>query len=346
MPMIRVIQVGLGPLGRQIARYILEREGLELVGVVDVDPTLVGRDVGEVCGLAVLGLDVAASLDEARLMAGEPPQVVVLATVSSIDKLVPQVEEAAGAGLHVVSTCEELSFPWKQHPVAAEAIDRVCREHGVACLGTGVNPGYLMDYLPSVFTSIAQRVERVEVERVQDASMRRVPFQQKIGAGLTHEEFEANRRAGTLRHVGLPESVDMIAHAMGWELDEATETLEPVLATTDLAIGYKPIAKGQPAGVQQVATGRVGDREVLRLTFRAAVGEGESYDRIRIRGLPDVETLIQGGVNGDVATCAITVNAIRTVVRAEAGLRTMLDVPVPAWFATTAGKRERAVAGG
>jgi 2,4-diaminopentanoate dehydrogenase len=344
--MIRVIQLGVGPLGRQIVRYMLEREGVELVGVVDLDASLWGRDAGEVCGVGVLGLPIVASLDEARLNAADPADVAVIATVSSIDQLVSQVEVAARAGLAIVSTCEELSFPWKRHPAAAEAIDAVCREHGVACLGTGVNPGYLMDYLPSVFTSIAQRVDRIEVERVQDASARRVPFQQKIGAGLTHAEFEANREVGTLRHVGLLESVDMIARAMGWELDETTETLEPVLAARDLTSGYKPIAEGQPAGVQQVATGMLDGKEVLRLTFRAAVGEAGSYDRIRIRGLPDVDTIIEGGVNGDVATCAITVNAIRSVVRSEPGLKTMLDTPVPAWFGRQSGAAARAVAAG
>jgi 2,4-diaminopentanoate dehydrogenase len=335
--MINVIQFGLGPLGRQIARYMVERPGLRLVGVVDVDPALHGRDVGELCGVEPLGLKVAASLYEAQLQASEPATVAVIATVSAVARLVPQVEEAARAGLHIVSTCEELSFPWRRHAAAAEAIDRVCREHGVACLGTGVNPGYLMDYLPSVFTSIAQRVDHIDVERVQDASKRRIPFQQKIGAGLTPQEFEANRLAGTLRHVGLPESVDMIAHAMGWVLDESTETLDPVLADREITDGYKPIAVGQPAGVQQIATGMLGGKEVLRLTFRAAVGEAKSYDRIRIRGLPYVDTVIEGGVNGDVATCAITVNAIRAITRAEAGLRTMLDTPVPAWFGSLPG---------
>lgn len=335
--MIRVIQVGVGPLGRQIVRYLVEREGLELVGVVDVDPSLRGLDAGEACGVGPLGLRIAGSLDEARLNAPDAADVAVIATVSSIEALVPQVEAAASAGLDIVSTCEELSFPWTRHAAAAAAIDRVCREHGVACLGTGVNPGYLMDYLPAVFTSIAQRVDAIEVERVQDASARRVPFQRKIGAGLTLEEFEAGRAAGTLRHVGLPESADMIAQAMGWELDEATETLEPVLAERDLTVGYRPIARGEPAGVQQTVVGLVDGREVLRLTFRAAVGEARSYDRIRIRGVPDVDTTIEGGVNGDVATCAITVNAIRSVVRSEAGLKTMLDAPVPAWFGRRAG---------
>lgn len=332
--MIRVIQLGVGPLGRQIVRHMLERQGLELVGVVDLDPALGGRDVGEVCGIEPIGVPVSATLANALRDGSSRPDVAVIATVSSVRTLVPQVEEAAGAGLHIVSTCEELSFPWKRHREAAEAIDRVCRKHGVSCLGTGVNPGYLMDYLPSVFTSIMQRVDHIEVERVQDASKRRVPFQKKIGAGLTAEDFEASRVAGTLRHVGLPESADMIAYAMGWELDENTETLKPVLATRDITTGYTPIARGQPAGVEQIATGAIGGREVLKLTFRAAVDEEKSYDRIRIRGVPDVDTTIDGGINGDVATCAITVNAIAAIVKTEPGLRTMLDTPVPAWFGT------------
>lgn len=334
--MIHVIQIGVGPLGRQITRYILEREGLALAGAVDLDPSLHGRDVGEVCEVGPVGVTVSGSLGEALATAGGKADVAVLATVSSIGRLVPQVEEAAAAGLDIVSTCEELSFPWKRHRSAAEAIDRVCREHGVACLGTGVNPGYLMDYLPSVFTSIMQRVDHILVERVQDASARRIPFQKKIGAGLQIAEFEANQVAGTLRHVGLPESADMIAHAMGWELDESTETLEPVLARTVITSGYKPIAQGEPAGVQQVATGIMDGREVLRLMFRAAVDEPKSYDRIRIQGVPNVDVTIDGGVNGDVATCAITVNAIRSIVKTEPGLKTMLDAPVPAWFGTKA----------
>lgn len=335
--MIRVIQVGMGPLGSQIVRYIVERGGIELVGAVDLSPAIQGRDAGVVCGLEPLGIPVHETLREAVLGASQPAHVAVIATVSSIDRLVPQVMEAAEAGLDIVSTCEELSFPWTRHAAAAEAIDAACRGNRVACLGTGVNPGYLMDYLPSVFTSIMQRVDHIDVERVQDASTRRIPFQQKIGAGLSHEEFETRKAAGTLRHVGLPESLDMIAHAMGWALDGTSETLEPVLAATDIITGYTPIARGEPSGVQQIAVGILDGTEVVRLTFRAAVDEERSYDRIRIRGLPDVDMTIDGGINGDVATCAITVNAIRSIVKTEAGLKTMLDTPVPAWFGTGAG---------
>jgi len=330
--MINVIQVGIGALGQQVLQYLSERNGVNVIGVVDLNPELIGKDISDIIDAETTGVYVYKSLDEAISKAKHEPEVAVITTVSSIEKLVGQVEAAAKVGLHIVSTCEELTFPWKQHPEAANKIDAVCKDNGVTCLGTGVNPGFLMDYLPSAFTSVCQRVDSVTVERVQDASVRRIPFQQKIGAALTHDEFQAKKDDGSLRHVGLPESVDLIAHAMGWELDENRETLEPVIAKQKITNGYKPIEKGNPAGVEQVGSGFVDGDEKIKLIFRAAVGEEKSFDRITIKGLPNITTEIDGGLNGDVATCAITVNAVRSVTGSTPGLKTMLDVPVPAYF--------------
>jgi 2,4-diaminopentanoate dehydrogenase len=330
--MTRIILLGVGPLGIKVARFILERPNLALVGLVDVNPTFAGRPANEFIEGAPAGLAISASLDDAITGAIVKPDVAVVTTVSSIRRILPTIREVASRGLPIVTTCEELSYPWRRHPEEAAEIDRVCRSHGVACLATGVNPGFLMDYLPSVLSSIHQRIDHVLVERVQDASVRRVPFQKKIGAGLSLAQYQAAKADGTLRHVGLPESLDMIADAIGWELEERSETLEPVLAAADLSSGYKPIRKGEPSGVEQIATGTIDGREVIRLCFRAAVGEESSYDRIAIAGDPGAEMTIKGGVNGDIATCAIATNAIRSVLRANPGLRTMLDVPVPSWF--------------
>jgi len=330
--MITIIQIGIGALGQQVLQYLTDREGVSVVGVVDVNPELIGKDISEIVKTKKSGVMVYKSIDEAIEKAEQKPEVAVITTVSSIKKMVSQIEDAANAGLNIVTTCEELIYPWKQHPAEAKAIDDICKKNRVACLGTGVNPGFLMDYLPAVFTSINQRVDSVTVERVQDASVRRVPFQQKIGAGLTHEEFETKKRDGSLRHVGLPESVDLIAAAMGWKLDENRETLEPVIAKTKITNGYKPIEKGMPAGVKQVGSGIINGEEVIKLLFRAAVGEEKSYDKIIIKGLPNVSTEIDGGINGDVATCAITVNGVRSIINTTPGLKTMLDAPVPAYF--------------
>jgi 4-hydroxy-tetrahydrodipicolinate reductase len=159
-----------------------------------------------------------------------------------------------------------------------------------------------------------------------------VPFQQKIGAGLTLDEFRKKEEEGTLRHVGLPESVDFIAAKMGWKLDRSTESLEPVMADTDVKIGYKPIIKGMARGVYQVGRGFVGSREVIKLEFRAAVGEPQSYDRIVINGDPKIDSTITGGVNGDIATCAITLNAIRSILSSTPGLKTMCDIPTVTFY--------------
>jgi 4-hydroxy-tetrahydrodipicolinate reductase len=323
--MIDTVHLGIGPLGQKMVEYAVQRGCFNIVGAVDPDPEIAGRDLGELCGIEPLGIIVRSNLDEA--IGDKKPQAAIVTTVSSLASFESQAVELAKAKINIVSTCEELFFPWNIQPEVSRRIDEVCRQHGVVCLGTGVNPGYLMDFLPTVLSGSCQNVESVKVWRVQDASVRRIPFQQKIGAALTLEEFETKRKAGTLRHVGLPESVDFIADRLGWKLDRSEETLEPVIADEDIHSGYKPILKGMARGVHQIGKGFVGDNEVITLTFRAAVGEPESYEQIQIDGEPNIESRITGGVNGDIATCAITLNAVRSVLQASPGLRTMADVP-------------------
>jgi len=328
--MIRIAQIGVGSLGQKVVRFALEREGLRIVSAVDPASDKAGRDLGSLCGVGRLNVPVCRDLRSA--LKKTRPQVAVVTTVSSITAVEKQIREIAAAGLHIVSTCEELSFPWRTSPRIAARIDRMCKKHGVACLGTGVNPGFLMDFLPCVMTSVCQHIRKVKVSRVQDASVRRIPFQQKIGAGLTRKEFKAKVATGTLRHVGLAESAHMVAHSVGWELDRVTETLKPVIARERVTSGYLPIRTGMARGVEQVAKGYVGSKEVIRLHFRAAVGEATSFDNIEITGTPGVKSVVDGGINGDIATCAITVNAVRAVLRARSGLNTMLDIPVPGLF--------------
>jgi len=328
--MVDIIHVGIGPLGAKMVGYAVERDCMRIVGAVDTHPDKAGRDLGELCGIDPLGISVSGSLAEA--MEGKQADVALLTTVSSIVAVEGQIAELAESGLNIVSTCEELFYPWKTNPEVAERIDRICRNNNVTCVGTGVNPGYLMDLLPTILSGLCRNVKKVEVWRVQDASVRRVPFQQKIGAALTLEEFEAKRDDGSLRHVGLPESVDFIAARLGWKLDRNEETLEPVIAEDQIDGGYEPISKGMARGVHQVGRGFVGDDEVITLNFRAAVGEPESYDQVRIEGEPLIESRIAGGVNGDIATCAITLNAVRSVLEAGPGLKTMAQIPPIAFF--------------
>jgi len=327
---MKIVQIGVGPLGQKVVRFALERGGIEIVAAVDPDPKKVGRDLGEVCSLNPLGITVSKDLKSA--LKRKKADVAVLTTVSSLKAHEKHIREAAEAKLSIVSSCEELSFPWQTQPRIAKRIDNFCKRMAVACVGTGVNPGFLMDYLPSVLTSVCQKITKIKVTRVQDASKRRIPFQQKIGAGLTRAQFKSKIPGGNLRHVGLIESVHMIAHSMNWKLDRTAESLKPVVARETITSGYMNIEQGVVCGVDQIARGYMDNKEVIRLEFRAAVGEKESFDSVEINGTPSIKSSILGGINGDTATCAIIINAIRSIVSVEPGLKTMLDLPAPTYF--------------
>jgi len=326
--MTKILQVGLGPLGQKTVQFAVAR-GMKIVAAVDSSPNLVGRDVGEVCGLKKMGVKISPTVKEA--LKKKKADIAVVTTVSSLARLEQIVTEIAKEKLSIVSTCEELSFPWKVQSARAKKIDKICKKYKISLLGTGVNPGFLMDFLPTVLTGVSKSVDKIEVIRVQNASVRRVPFQQKIGAALTLQEFKQKEKEGTLRHVGLPESVDFIAARMGWKLTKKTETLEPVVADKEITVGYKPIKAGMACGVEQIGRGYIGNKEVITLHFRAAVGEPKSYDTIRVTGDPMINSTIEGGINGDVATCAITLNAIHSVLLAKPGLVTMSDIPAVAY---------------
>ena len=326
--MLKVIQLGLGPIGQQLTRYLFERPGIKITGAVDPDPQKSGKDLGKHAGIEEMGVEISPDLDSVKGVADA--EIAVISTLSSLQKVEPQIKEAVGYGLDVVSTCEELSHPWNTQPDIASRIDEYCKEQGTSCLGSGVNPGFLMDFLPSVLTSVCRNVERIKVERIQDAQPRRKPFRDKIGVGLTESEFQ--EKSDTIRHVGLEESVHMIADAMNWELDNVCEMLVPVHAENDLKNDRLDLSKGQVAGVQQVARGYIEDKEVLTLIFKAAVGIEDSHDTVHVTGTPGFTSTIEGGINGDIATSAIIVNAIRAVQDAGSGLKTMLDIQAPAFY--------------
>ncbi len=321
---MRVIQYGLGPIGSAVARHVVERAGLELVGGVDIDPAKVGQDVGEAIGLGrPLGFVVAEKLAQVQADA----DVVLHTTSSYFDLFRDQVIEILEAGLDIVSTAEELSFPWLAHPREAAEIDAVARRVGKTVLGTGVNPGFIMDSLPLGLTAICQRVDHISVTRVINASTRRGPFQAKIGSGMTVDDFKAKMAAGRMGHVGLPESVGMVFHTLGKELTRYESGVEPVVAEQLVKTNHFEVPPGRVKGLKQVAQAYSDEGEFMTLIFIAALDAENEADTIKITGKPDLEVKLQG-TNGDIATVAIAVNAIRRVKQAAPGLVTMRDLPM------------------
>ncbi len=324
-PKTKVLQYGLGPVGNRITEYLVERNDFEIVGAIDSDPAKMGVDIGELAGLPQ-PLGVPVRNDDAAVLGEVTPDIVVLTTTSSLKQIQPQIMEIVGHGINVVSTCEELSYPWITKPQIAREIDHAAKEQNVSVLSTGVNPGFLMDFLPVTLSGVCRDVRRIRVERIQNAQSRRIPFQRKIGVGLTVEQFSEKVREKTLRHVGLTESIHMIAARMRWVLDQTEDIVEPVIAEYAVTTAEFTIEPGMAIGVNQVGRGYVNGEEVITLVFRAALGVADACERILLEGSPNIEMNIGGGVNGDIATCAICVNAIPVVISAAAGLRTMVDI--------------------
>ena len=325
---IRVIQMGLGPIGRRVIEYLAEHRGFQLVGALDIDPALSGRDAGEVSGIQALGVAVSG---DTRATLSKDADVVVLTTASHLEKLMPQLEACIEAGKSVISTCEELAHPFETAPKLASRINDLAKARGVVVLGTGVNPGFLMDALPTFLSSVCRDVKSVRVERYQDASIRRLPLQQKIGAGLSPKDFEEKRRAGRIRHVGFSESVRMIARALGWELERITDEVQPVIAEKPVRSRFIEVEAGQCAGLRQIGHGYVEGAPRITLELQAYISHPDPRDTVIIDGQPPIRSTIEGGVDGDVATCSMVINAIGVALTAPPGLRTMTDIPLTRW---------------
>lgn len=328
---IRVVLVGLGPIGVAVARQLVSRKGFRLVGAVDVDPLKVGKDVGEIAELG-RRLRVRVTPDIGKTIRATKPDIAVMCTSSSLKSVLPQFEQVLKHQVPIVSTTEEVAYPAPSNRRLAKHLDEAARKARVAVLGTGVNPGFAMDALAITLTGVCERVDRIEVHRVQDARIRRLPFQQKIGAGLTPEQFHQQLEAGSVKHVGFTQSIQMIGDAMGWTLDRITDEVSPKIAEQAVASDLLAVDSGYVCGLIQDGIGYVNGQALITLHLEAYLGAPESYDSVLIEGLPRVYSKIAGGLHGDIATASMTVNSIPKVIAARPGLRTMRDLPIPSFY--------------
>jgi 4-hydroxy-tetrahydrodipicolinate reductase len=328
---IRVVLVGLGPIGAAVAGQLDRRKGFQIVGAVDIDPLKIGRDAGDVLQLGRrLRVKVSDAIGPA--LKTTRPDVAVLCTSSGLKQVLPHFEAVLKHRVPIVTTTEEAAYPTRQHRRFARRLDEAARKARVAVLGTGVNPGFVMDALPIALTSVCERVDRIEVQRIQDARVRRLPFQQKIGAGLTQDQFRRGVEKGTLRHVGFAQSIQMIGDAMGWTLERTTDEVAPKIASQMVESELLAVAPGHVCGIVQDGVGYVKGEPRIRLHLEAYLGAPESFDSVLIEGLPRIHSKIAGGVHGDIATASMVVNSIPAVLTAEPGFRTMRDLRLPSFY--------------
>ena len=324
---IRVIHYGLGPIGLATAKLILTKPNMEIVGAVDIAKEMVGKDLGEILGQKPLGVHVTDNAE--RLFSKVQADVVVHTAGSRLKRIFGQVEEILKGGKNVVSSAEELLFATPENAEMSARIDKLAREKGVTVLGTGVNPGFVMDALPLTLTGVCHEVREVHVERVVDAGTRRHPLQRKIGAGMTPALFREKVAEKAMGHVGLRESLYLIADRLHFVLDEVRESVEPVIAEKPLKTAYFELKPGDVAGIRNIGEGIKGGKKILTLDLRMYIGAEAPYDAVHIVGTPDLRLRIEGGVAGDEATAAMLVNSIPAVIAAAPGLVTVKDLPAP-----------------
>jgi 2,4-diaminopentanoate dehydrogenase len=324
---IRAIQYGIGPIGASIVKLLREKDSVDIVGAIDSDPGKIGKDLAEVVGAADGPWGVKVSGD-ARGVLDQSADIVLHTTSSSLPKVMDQLLACLDVGSCVVSTCEELSYPYRTHPELAAKLDKAAKESGVALVGTGVNPGFVMDKLVITLAAVSQRIDHVKALRVVDASKRRLPLQKKIGAGMSVDEFRAKVQEGTIKHVGLPESVAMVADSLGLRIDQITETIEPKVAAEHVQTEFLTVEAGQAAGVHQIARGLSEGKELIYMELQMYVGATDPADTVELQGHPNISLVIPGGSHGDIATASVAVNSIPAILEAQSGLRTSRDLAI------------------
>jgi hypothetical protein len=327
---LKIAQFGLGPIGLESLKLASAKPWASIVGGIDNDPAKAGKDLGELTRVESLGgVSVYPTLEE--LLSRARPDVVLHTTVSKFKEAFAQLEPLARRGISVVSSCEELIFPRLKEPELAARLDAICQEHGSRITGAGVNPGFVMDLLPLCLTAVSREVRSIRIERVVNAATRRAPLQQKIGSGLAPEEFRRLLQAGRAGHAGLRESLALIAHSLGWTLDEITETGDAIVAERPIRTQFFEVKKHMTCGLHQHAEGTVGGRVCIVLDLKMYLDAPNPCDRIHIEGEPPLDVLLQGGVAGDVATVAALVNTARKVMQAPPGLRLITELAMPCW---------------
>ena len=316
---IKVIFYGVGAIGGEVARFGWTRPWLEVVGAVDSDPAKIGHDLGEVLQLGrKLGVEVTGN--PAALFKRVKADAVVLTTGSFLPAIYDQLEMAAQAGLNIVTSAEELAFPTLQSSELAERLDGLAKDKGITIKGTGINPGFVMDSLIVFLATASADVNHVWSKRIVDCSRRRKQLQQKIGAGLSVDQFKANLGKKIFGHVGLMESAALVADGIGMIPDRITQSVEPVVAEANVESEHVKVKPGAVSGMRQVARCFSNGRECVHLEVLFSVGAPEPKDQILIKGMTDIDVTIKEGIAGDQATVAILINSIAPTLEAKPGL--------------------------
>ncbi|MEM9227009.1 MAG: hypothetical protein AAGA45_03490 [Verrucomicrobiota bacterium] len=330
---VKVVQFGLGPIGIACLNELVRKPWAEVVGAVDIRPELIGKSLADVTGNATLKDSIVYESFEELSLKVEADAVLHTAgskAAVSLEQAKPMLDK----GLAVVSSCEELLYPSLRAPEETKAADLQCQATGGRILGTGVNPGFVLDVLPLCLSGVCATVTGVYGERVVNASTRRGPLQKKVGSGMVPDEFRTLGQAGKAGHAGFQESLMLIAHALGWNVGPITETVDAVVAEETITTEFFTVEPGQTAGLHQVVKAETAEGFPIHLDLKMYQGAKDPHDTIRLDSEPPIEATIKQGVAGDLATVAAIINAVPRLLQAKPGVRLMSDLSVPRCYGT------------
>lgn len=335
MENVKVAIWGFGAMGSGMARMLLTKQGVDIVGVCDMHPERVDKSIYEILKEEKGNrkeVIINANIDE--VISEGSCDICLCATDSYTEKAFPKLAQVLGKKINVISTAEEMSYPQAQNPELAVELDRIARENGVTVLGTGINPGLIMDLLVVCLTGCMTNIEHIEAKRVNSLSPFGPAVMEEQGVGITVQEFEKGVVNETLAgHVGFAESVSMIGDAIGWEVEKFEQQMKPIVTKVDRKSPHGFAAAGNVAGVNMTGQGYVNGEVKIDMIHPQQIEpemEGtHTGDYITIKGTPDVNMAIKPEVQGGLGTIAMCVNMIPQVINAEPGLKTMIDLPVP-----------------
>lgn len=331
---VRVLVLGTGQMGSGIARLVFEKEGLELVAVCSRRADLDGADLSRVIGVdgdlnIPISADLATIIDETR------PHVAIQANCSKVAHAVDDISTLVRHGVSVISIAEEMAFPAASSPECAEALQKLALDNQVSVLGTGINPGFVLDLLIITLTGVCSHIQSITARRVNDLSPYGPTVLKSQGVGLTPEEFRKGLENGTIvGHIGFAESIGMIAATIGWEIERIEERREPIISKVRRETPFVTVEPGQVAGCYHSAIAYQEGKPVITLDHPQQIHphleEVETGDTIEIKGTPDIRIGGSPEIPGGMGTVALAVNMIPRMLNAAPGLYNMADLPVPA----------------
>lgn len=335
MENIKVVIWGFGAMGSGMAKVLLRRKGIEIVGVCDMHPQRAGKSIFEILQVEKGDKhDIIVKENIEEVLTEKCCDICLCATDSFTKNAFPKLKFALEKKVNVISTAEEMSYPQAQNPQLAKELDEIAKENGVSILGTGINPGLIMDLLVVCLTGCMTDVEHIEAKRVNSLSPFGPAVMEEQGVGLKVDEFNLGVESGKLAgHVGFAESIKMIGDAVGFTIDKFEQQMSPIITTLDRKAPYGFAAAGDVAGVNMTGQGYVGDEVKIDMIHPQQIEpelEGTyTGDYITIKGKPEVNMSIRPEVDGGLGTIAMCVNMIPHVINAHPGLKTMIDLPVP-----------------